>query len=152
MPVYLISRKDGYITRLKITVLILSLAALACSLSNRAALAAMPTPTATQAATLAASMIPRAGSTQMPTVKAITTSATRVSSTPTLAAWCRVATGIVAGRLNLRSGPGVAYPVLAVLWEGDTLQITKQVGGWLAVLTSTDQNGYIYSTYCKKGK
>jgi uncharacterized protein YgiM (DUF1202 family) len=51
--------------------------------------------------------------------------------------------------LNLRSGPGTSYPVIAWLQPGDVLTITQQSNGWVQVTTPTGAAGWVNSNYCK---
>ena len=60
---------------------------------------------------------------------------------------CTVQTGVPAGWLNLRSGPGLDYGVLRVLTEGETLVCVnecKAPGGWIAVT-----EGYVKAEFCR---
>lgn len=65
---------------------------------------------------------------------------------------CLVSTGSSNGTLNLRDGPGLAHIVVAVVNEGDLLEITDQTddGRWFAVRTPTDRAGWVNSYYCTK--
>lgn len=49
---------------------------------------------------------------------------------------------VVATTLNLREGPGLAYPVLATLNEGDLLTSLSREGDWIKV-KSTDKEGWV---------
>ena len=67
-------------------------------------------------------------------------------STP--APQCTVSTGIDAGALNLRTGPGTQYGVIRVLHEGEVLTVTAR-GAWLKVRDSQGARGYVNSRYCQ---
>ena len=56
--------------------------------------------------------------------------ASTTSSTPQSLS-CRVMTHVNDGQLNLRSGPGTQYAVLAVLHEGDPIQVSTSSADWL---------------------
>jgi len=64
---------------------------------------------------------------------------------------CTVTTGAKDGRLNLRSCPGTDCEVLAVLDEGDHLQVID-AGDWLNVQTDTGAAGFVHSNYCEVTK
>lgn len=54
------------------------------------------------------------------------------------------------GALNLRTGPGVEYPVLAVLHDGQTLVMDNRQGDWYAVMAVMDGrslSGFVHSSY-----
>jgi len=51
--------------------------------------------------------------------------------------------------LNLRSGPGITFPSLAQMPEGEKLTITGQSGGWLRVKRSNGQEGWSNRGYLK---
>jgi hypothetical protein len=63
---------------------------------------------------------------------------------------CTVQTGVPAGNLNIRSGPGTAYPVIGLLHEGESLQVIG-AGAWLEVIAG-NLSGHINSKYCKIGE
>jgi uncharacterized protein YgiM (DUF1202 family) len=80
------------------------------------------------------------------------------TSTPTLLEGkvCHVATGVDAGNLNLRTGPGTSYPVITILTEGETLTVLSprvagagSPGSWSKVARADGTQGYINSIYCK---
>lgn len=54
---------------------------------------------------------------------------------------------VTAHALTLRAGPGVDFPALEYLTQGETLTILTP-GYWLEVRTQTGKTGYINSTYC----
>ena len=54
------------------------------------------------------------------------------------------------GSLNLRSGAGTSYPVLAVLHDGQTLVMDGQNGDWYAVTVVMDDgalSGFVHADY-----
>jgi uncharacterized protein YgiM (DUF1202 family) len=65
---------------------------------------------------------------------------------------CLVTTNVEHGQLNLRSGPSIEYPVVAILGEGSLLVTSASVNGWLKVSTSAGQSGWINSNYCGGSK
>lgn len=67
---------------------------------------------------------------------------------PTAQDTCTVSTGVPAGYLNLRAGPGMEYAVLRVLNEGEVLTIVTP-GAWHEVTDAEGNTGYVNSTYCK---
>lgn len=99
----------------------------------------MPTPTAQATAT--------DGTLSVETPVVVEPSATM--STPTAQA-CKVDTGISNGALNVRSGAGVKYTVLAVLNEGEIVTRTgERDGRWWQVVTRDQLTGWVNSDYCK---
>lgn len=62
---------------------------------------------------------------------------------------CTVTTGLQAGRVNLRSGPGTSWAVIRVLIEAERLQVIE-AGQWLKV-QAHGRAGYINSKFCKIG-
>jgi N-acetylmuramoyl-L-alanine amidase len=72
----------------------------------------------------------------------------RATSSPTPYPTCTVATGVPAGYLNIRSGPGVQYAVIGLLREEETLTVITR-GDWLEVETAQHQTGFVNSRYCK---
>jgi uncharacterized protein YgiM (DUF1202 family) len=86
--------------------------------------------------------------TPAPSVTAIPTHSNmeRVEPTPRPST-CTVSTGVPAGNLNIRSGPGTAYPVIGLLHEGESLQVIG-AGAWLEVIAG-NLSGHINSKYCK---
>jgi uncharacterized protein YgiM (DUF1202 family) len=67
---------------------------------------------------------------------------------------CQVKTGLLEGRLNVRSCGGLACPVLAVIREGETLTPTQTepVNGWLEIQTAGGLRGWVNSNYCEEKK
>ena len=63
---------------------------------------------------------------------------------------------VVNGALNLRSGPGLSYSILAVLAEGTTMEIIDTGGSangydWVEVwVSSLDKTGFVASTFLEK--
>src|SRR4051812_4741832 len=52
---------------------------------------------------------------------------------------------IVTGEiLNLREGPGLSYPILAKLKEGDTLSVIEKAGEWIHVKAG-NKEGWVAS-------
>lgn len=118
---------------------LLTAAVLACSLANppgggaaRADLSTVaPTPPGPSLAPLPAETPKAAG----------------LANTPTPPHTCQVATGQPAGVLNLRAGPGVAYPVLAWLTEGQTITPTRKGGGGWLLVQAAGLQGWVYSSF-----
>jgi len=73
--------------------------------------------------------------------------------TPTPAR-CIVTTGLEAGTVNVRGGPGMAYQVVDVVTEGQQLPlIGEPVNGWQRVTTPALVDGWFYVIrWCKKGR
>lgn len=62
---------------------------------------------------------------------------------------CQVKTGIDAGALNLRAGPGIQFDKLAILREGETVAILDgPPGAWQRIQTG-DLIGWVNSSYLK---
>jgi len=79
--------------------------------------------------------------------------AARIDATPSPSPtqeFCTVITGAKDGRLNLRRCAGTSCEVLAVLEEGDRLQVID-AGNWHHVQTDAGK-GWINSNYCKSEK
>lgn len=95
------------------------------------ALAASPThpATVTQAATVTPRPQESPGATETPTLDVCIVTA--------------------AEALNLRTGPGVEYPVTYWLAAGDVLRIAKSFNGWLYVTTQDGRAGWVNSIYCE---
>lgn len=97
----------------------------------------LPTPTAEPATATVLDKTTSAKETSQPT------------TSPTLAATsCTVKTGVPAGFLNLRTGPGTEYAVIRVLSEGERLQIVTW-GDWNEVTATDGVSGYVNSNYCR---
>ena len=71
-----------------------------------------------------------------------------------LAAWAAPATdlptGVVnTGRLNVRSGPGVAFPILTRVDQGETLALLARNGNatWVNVRLSDNREGWVNDSY-----
>jgi uncharacterized protein YgiM (DUF1202 family) len=54
---------------------------------------------------------------------------------------------VTAHRLNLRQGPSTKATILAVLKKGDSLEIQREKGVWLNVITEEGTVGWVYSRY-----
>jgi uncharacterized protein YraI len=61
---------------------------------------------------------------------------------------CTVSTGVPAGRLNIRTGPGTNYAVIRVLTEGEILKVLERVA-WLKVIDEQGNQGFVSARYCK---
>lgn len=64
---------------------------------------------------------------------------------------CTVVTGYASGTVNVRSGPGMSYPVVDVVQEGQELPLFGQVqDGWQRVCTPQLVEGWFYvERWCK---
>ena len=62
---------------------------------------------------------------------------------------CTVQTNVERGKLNIRSGPGTQYNVVAVLSEGEVLSVLALSGSWSKVETYNDVTGWVNVAYCK---
>ncbi len=89
-----------------------------------------------------------------PTMQATNTArpagaAARAALSPTPAR-CVVSTGYQAGTVNVRSGPGMSFPVVDVVSEGQLLPLYGQPSnGWQRVTTPALVDGYFYvSRWC----
>ncbi|MDM8532960.1 SH3 domain-containing protein [Anaerolineales bacterium HSG25] len=87
-----------------------------------------------------ATLIPPPSLTPTPTVSPTTTPLP--SATPAV---LPIKAEILAGALNLRTGPGLNYPHLDTLLRGQQLSVQgrDQAGNWLQVSTDTAQQGWI---------
>jgi uncharacterized protein YkwD len=56
---------------------------------------------------------------------------------------------ITAARLNVRTGPGVAYPVIRSLGKGDKLRVLGALGDWLVILTPDYSVGMVFAEYVR---
>ncbi|PWH18191.1 MAG: hypothetical protein DDG60_00790 [Anaerolineae bacterium] len=81
----------------------------------------------------------------------VTPSPLPLQATPTATPWCVIRSGMDGGRVNLRACGSVSCPVLAVLTEGDALEVI-QPGVWVTVRTPDGLTGYVYVRYCQEGK
>ena len=69
---------------------------------------------------------------------------------------CRIETGFAEGWANLRSGPGMDFPVLQSLPEATILQLLGEDGDfyetgiWYEVLAADDARGWIFSELCRR--
>jgi hypothetical protein len=106
-----------------------------------------PTATATPSATPTATATP----TSSPTATlAATNTATAVPSpttTPSPTATPRPRLTLIVERLNIRSGPGTAYPVLAVAESDQQFELTGRSanGEWWQVCCVADQLGWVFA-------
>ena len=95
-------------------------------------------------------------STETPTRSTATATKIHTTATPRPRV-CTVRTGVPAGNLNIRSGPGVSHSVIALLHEGEVLTVMHSTaslverGAWMYVRTSRNIKGWINSNYCKIG-
>jgi SH3-like domain-containing protein len=64
---------------------------------------------------------------------------------PTVAAAASVT--VVSATLNLRSGPGYHFPVVAVLSQGTHLLVLGNAPGWLQVQTDAGQTGWVAQSF-----
>ena len=78
---------------------------------------------------------------------ATVTAAAPRAATPT-SETCTVETGVPAGNLNIRTGPGTSYGVIRVLAEGETLKVIER-GAWLKVIDNQGTRGFINARYCQ---
>jgi hypothetical protein len=51
--------------------------------------------------------------------------------------------------VNLRSGPGLAFPALARLLTGEALQVRDEQAGWYSVTTSTGLGGWVFGAFVR---
>ena len=117
----------------KIFLLFLILPALACTMSNQAR-GAMPTPS--QEPTII-------------TVNKLPEIAADAPLSPTATATaCEVDTGIEGGTVNLRTCAGISCSVLAIVTEGESLDILT-AGNWIQVTNTDGVTGWLNSKYCK---
>lgn len=108
--------------------------ALACTISSPTSNSIQAEPTASQGSALIAatsSPIPEAMPIQTPTADS-----------------CNVNTGIEGGTVNLRSCAGTHCSVLAIVTEGERLDILT-AGLWTQATNADGVTGWINSTYCK---
>lgn len=73
---------------------------------------------------------------------------------PTAGVICHVQTGVDAGLLNLRAGPGMSFALVSTMGEGDQVALLEgnAVNGWFYV-QSHSYNGWVNSNYidCEVG-
>ena len=62
----------------------------------------------------------------------------------------RHCTVTAAAWLNLRSGPGVDFPILGGLARGAVVEVHNQRGAWLDVTAPGGRRGWIHSAYCNE--
>ena len=56
--------------------------------------------------------------------------------------------GTISGlNVNLRSGPGLGYPVVAKLQDGESVAIRDERAGWTSISTSTGATGWVFGAY-----
>jgi hypothetical protein len=126
--------KDGDMNKPKhiliLSLLALSWALLACSLTTQV----QP-----QAGILAASP-------ELVTTPAMASPTSTQTAMPTPGPACLVHTGLPDGHVNLRTCAGHTCAVTAVLLEGNALAMLEP-GTWSRVRTADGQTGYINSTY-----
>lgn len=51
--------------------------------------------------------------------------------------------------VNLRSGPGLSYPVVARLQDGEGLILAGERAGWCSVSTMTGASGYVFGAFVR---
>lgn len=124
-------------------VLCLALLLVGCSLPRGfiPSTAPSPTPPATSSPTMQPTRTHQA--------RPVSAAAARITSTQP--ARCVVSTGYDAGTVNVRGGPGMAWPVVDIVNEGQELPLYGQpVNGWQEVTTPALVNGWFYiSKWCK---
>lgn len=59
------------------------------------------------------------------------------ASTPTVT--------VGAATVNLRSGPGIGYPVVSQLYQGEPVEIGAEQGGWCRLSSSHGASGYVFA-------
>ncbi len=52
-------------------------------------------------------------------------------------------------RLNIRSGPGLNFPVISIAYAGDSVQIIASIGDWYIGIFKDGSVGVISKQYCK---
>ena len=77
---------------------------------------------------------------------AITSTATTAPSSAQTS--CFVWTNVEQGKLNLRSVSGTQYSVVAILDEGETLEVLSS-GAWMKVKTRSGVIGWVSGAFCK---
>lgn len=129
--------------RIALPLLALSLAALACTLTNEVRTTIT---TDDGIATQPARTVP--GNTQTAPPPAPSPSNVSTHNTPAPAACI-----VTAHALTLRAGPGPHSPALDYLTQGEPLTVLlEDAAGWWKVETPTGKTGYINSTYCNERK
>lgn len=131
-------------TRIALPLLALSLAALACSLTNEVRTTITTGETATpQPALTAPSNTQTAAPPPAPSPSDVSNHATIAPAVCT----------VTAHALTLRTGPGADFPALDYFTQGDALTLLEEdAAGWWKVSTPTGKTGYINSTYCNERK
>ena len=76
------------------------------------------------------------------------TPTTAPSATPTIEPQPATAT-VTADGLRVRNGPGVAYAINGMVYEGDELQVEARTsaGDWLQISDDTGLTGWVYSEF-----
>lgn len=68
------------------------------------------------------------------------------TESPLLTAPMALVSGV---NVNLRTGPGLGYPVVARLLPGEGLRIGQEREGWCAVTTNTGVSGYVFAAFLR---
>lgn len=56
--------------------------------------------------------------------------------------------GTISGlNVNLRSGPGLGYSVVAKLQDGESVSVRDERAGWTSISTSTGATGWVFGAY-----
>lgn len=56
---------------------------------------------------------------------------------------------VISSTLNLRSGPGYNYAVVAVVQQGSNLAVMSSTGAWLSVQTEDGQVGWVAAKFTR---
>ncbi len=80
-----------------------------------------------------------------PAAEVVVDPSTPPVSDPMVAAAASVT--VVSATLNMRSGPGYNFPVVAVLSQGVNLLVLGNAPGWLQVRTDSGQTGWVAQSY-----
>ena len=105
-----------------------------------------PSPTDTPTATATATFTP----TPSPSPTATPTATLTPSSTPTPSPTLELAALVSDVRLNVRSGPGLVFPIVTVLPPGSTLRVVAQssdLAWWNVCCLADGSSGWISSAY-----
>ncbi|MFV9506408.1 MAG: SH3 domain-containing protein [Oscillochloridaceae bacterium umkhey_bin13] len=81
---------------------------------------------------------------RLPSVTPVTPSPTRApTATPTLTPTPVPLLGVVARSANVRGGPGINFPIVGVLANGDVVTLLRRSGDWYEVTAPDNLNGWM---------
>ena len=54
------------------------------------------------------------------------------------------------GWLNVRTGPGISYPILNKIYPGESYGLVKEEGDWSEIILKNNDKGWVINTYVQK--